>query len=240
MKKLFTVKKNTNYPIHEMWYEKRLVFKTLMCLIYLIIITLLSVCIYQLYQEKLEIIPWSEAKSVNDYSYINVSYMSEKFAVYEDEGKEIHFVIEEEDTGQWHTYLIAINTSDYDKFKSIIDYTYERTKEVPKPIKVYGYPVLINDELKDLAITNLPNFVPAENEVVINKDNFNQYLTNSYLDTTMAQKDELSLSLCLVIIILVIIIVMFILTIFDQDKRVYHKVEEVYYGKKKKTFSVHK
>ena len=133
MKKLFTVKKNTNYPIHEMWYEKRLVFKTLMCLIYLIIITLLSVCIYQLYQEKLEIIPWGEAKSVNDYSYINVSYMSEKFAVYEDEGKEIHFVIEEEDTGQWHTYLIAINTSDYDKFKSIIDYTYE---------KIYPYNIL--------------------------------------------------------------------------------------------------
>ena len=192
MKKLFTVKKNTNYPIHEMWYEKRLVFKTLMCLIYLIIITLLSVCIYQLYQEKLEIIPWSEAKSVNDYSYINVSYMSEKFAVYEDEGKEIHFVIEEEDTGQWHTYLIAINTSDYDKFKSIIDYTYERTKEVPNPIKVYGYPVLINDELKDLAIGIYcqGNTIYGKNVEIIGTYHYGLYLNGcsvgSWQDTNIS------------------------------------------------------
>ena len=240
MKKLFTVKKNTNYPVHEKKKKKRLVFKTFMCLIYLIIITLLSVCVYGLYQEKLEILPWSEAQSVEDYSYINVSRMSEKFAVYEDEGKEIHFVIEEEETGQWHTYLVAISTEDYDKFKNIIDYTYERTTEVPEPIKVYGYPVLIDDELKQLAITNIPNFVPAENEVVITNDNFNQYLTNSYLDTTIERQDNFSLSLCLVIIILVVIIVLLILTIFDQDKKVYKKVEEVYYGKKKKLFSVHK
>ena len=240
MKKLFTVKKNTNYPIHEMWYEKRLVFKTLMCLIYLIIITLLSVCIYQLYQEKLEIIPWSEAKSVNDYSYINVSYMSEKFAVYEDEGKEIHFVIEEEDTGQWHTYLVAIDEEDYSKYKDIIDYTYERTTEVPEPVKVYGYPVVIDDELKELAIQNIVNFVPAENEVVITAENFDTYLTNSYLDTTISQKEEFSVVLFLVIVILVIIILLFILTIFDRDKMIYRKVEDVYYDNKKKLFSVHK
>lgn len=240
MKKLLNIKKNINHPIHEKWYEKRLVFKTFICLVYLIVITILVVCIYQLYEKKEEIVPWEQAKTVDDYTYITISKMSEKFAYYEKANKEIHFVIEEEDTGQWHTYLIAIDADDYDKYKPIIDYTYERTTEVPKPIKVYGYPVVIDDSLKDLAIQNIANFVPAENEVVITKDNFNIYLTNSYLDTTISQKEEFSLPLFLVIIALIIVVIMFLLTIFDQDKKVYRKMETVYYGKKKKLFSVHK
>ena len=57
---------------------------------------------------------------------------------------------------------------------------------------------MIDDELKQLAIKNIKNFVPAENEVVITKDNFNTYLTNSYLDTTIPQRDEFSFILCIV------------------------------------------
>lgn len=238
MKKIFNRKKQ---PIdHQKWYEKRLIFKSFICLIYLIVITILVVCIYQLYQEKEEILPWSQAETVDDYSYITISRMSEKFAYYEQSNKEIHFVIEEEDTGLWHTYLIAIDADDYDKYKAIIDYTYERTAEVPEPITVYGYPVVIDDELKQLAIQNITNFVPAENEVVITNENFNTYLTNSYLDTTIPQRDEFSFILFIVIIILVIVCLMFILTILDRDKVVYRKVEDVYQRQKKKVFSIRK
>ena len=240
MTKIFNVKKNSNHPIHEKLYEKRLVFKTFICLIYLIVITILVVCIYQLYHEKEKVLPWSEAESVEDYTYITISKMSEKFAYYENSKKEIHFVIEEEDTGQWHTYLVAIDEDDYSKYKDIIDYTYERTTEVPEPVKVYGYPVVIDDELKQLAIQNITNFVPAENEVVITNDNFNTYLTNSYLDTTLPRQEKFSFALFLVIVILIIVVLMFILTILDQDKVVYRKVEDVYYGKRKKLFSVRK
>ena len=240
MKKLLNIKKNINHPVHEKWYEKRLVFKTFICLVYLIVITMLLICIYQLYEEKKEILPWDEAQTVEDYTYITISRMSEKFAYYEKSNKEIHFVIEEEDTGQWHTYLIAIDADDYDKYKDIIDYTYERTTETPEPITVYGYPVLIDEELKELAIQNITNFVPAENEVVITDENFNTYLTNSYLDTTIPKQENFSMVLCLVIIMLIIVVLMFILTIFDQDKKVYQKVEDVYYGKKKQLFSVRK
>ncbi len=240
MKKKFNIKKNPNHPVYEKWYEKRLIFKSFICLIYLIVITILVVCIYQLYEEKKVILPWSEAKTVEDYSYIKISKMSEKFAYYEQSNKEIHFVIEEEDTGQWHTYLIAIDADDYDKYKAIIDYTYERTTEVPVPITVYGYPVLIDDELKQLAISNIINFVPAENEVVITEDNFNTYLTNSYLDTTIPKKEEFSLVLCVVIIILVIVVLVFILTILDRDKAVYQKVERAYHKRRHQLFSVRK
>ncbi len=240
MTKIFNVKKNSNHPIHEKLYEKRLIFKTFICLIYLIVITILVVCIYQLYHEKEKILPWSSADSVEDYTYITISKMSEKFAYYENSKKEIHFVIEEEDTGQWHTYLVAIDEDDYSKYKDIIDYTYERTTEVPEPVKVYGYPVVIDDELKQLAIQNITNFVPAENEVVITNDNFNTYLTNSYLDTTLPRQEKFSFALFLVIVILIIVVLMFILTLLDQDKVVYRKVEDVYYGKRKKLFSVRK
>ena len=61
---------------------------------------------------------------------------------------QIHFVIEQENTGLWHTYLIAIDEKDYDKYKDIIDYTYERTDQVPNAVQVYGYPVIIDEELK--------------------------------------------------------------------------------------------
>ena len=65
----------------------------------------------------------------------------------------------------------SINENDYNKYKAIIDYTYERTKEIPQPIKVYGYPVIINDDLKTMALNNIGNFLPADNEIEITKEN---------------------------------------------------------------------
>lgn len=198
--------------------EKRLAIKMLLCLVYLIIITILFVCSYKLFQEKKNVVSWSEVESVEDYTYIEIYKMSEKFAYFKENNVGIHFVIEKEDTGQWHTYLIAIDENDYHKYKDIIDYTYERTKEVPKPIKVYGYPVITKEDLKNLAIKNIPNFVPAENEVQINLDNYETYLTNSYLDTTQSQKDKFSIILCISLFLLFIVIGLLIFTIFDKDK----------------------
>lgn len=198
--------------------EKRIFIKLFLCLIYLIAMTVLSVCAYKIFQEKEEIKPWEKITNADEYSYIEVSRMSEKFAYYSTSKKSIHFVIEKEDTGAWHTYLISINNSDYSKFKDIIDYTYERTTKEPAPIKVYGYPVVINAELKALAIKNLPNFMPTENEIVINEENFDTYLTNSYLDTTIARTDTFSVPLFIILLMIFVLLGLFIFTIFDKDK----------------------
>lgn len=224
------------------WYEQRLSLKIFICMVYLIVITILLVCAYRLYEKKEEILPWAEVSSVDDYSYIEVSKMSEKFAYYSAANKEVHFVIEQEDTGLWHTYLIAIDSNDYDKFKDIIDYTYERTTVVPKPVKVYGYPVIIDDDLKQLAIKNIVNFVPAENEVVVTNENFATYLTNSYLDTTLQKEDNFSALLLLVLIILVIVIVLLIFTIFNKDRIVDEAYTKFGQARKKKRhiFSIKK
>lgn len=198
--------------------EKRLAIKLGLSIVYLIVITILFVCSYKLFQAKYYAKPWGEVESVDEYSYIIVSRMSEKFAYYEKENIGIHFVIEKEDTGVWHTYLIAIDENEYDKYKEIIDYTYERTKEEPKPLKVYGYPEIIKTDLKNLAIKNIVNFVPSENEITITEDNFETYITNSYLDTTKEKQDYFSIILFITLILLFVMIALFIFTIFDKDK----------------------
>ncbi len=219
--------------------EKRLAIKMLVCLVYLVIITILFVCSYKLFQEKNDIIAWSEVENIEDYTYIEVYKMSEKFAYSSETNVGIHFVIEKEDTGQWHTYLIAIDESEYEKYKDIIDYTYERTTKVPSPIKVYGYPTITNNDLKNLAIKNLPNFVPAENEVKITNDNYETYLTNSYLDTTKDQRDKFSFVLCISLMLLFIVIGLLIFTIFDKDKLV-DNIDEKITEEIKKTKKVFK
>ena len=205
--------------------ESRLAIKLIMCLVYVIVITVLFVCSYQMYKDKEHIVSWAEVENVEDYTYITVSKMSEKFAYYKDKNVGIHFVIEKEDTGLWHTFLIAIDEAEYDKYKPIIDYTYERTKEEPEPIKVYGYPAITSEELKSLAIKNIVNFVPAENEVTITENNYDAYLTNSYLDTTKARKDKFSFGLFITFLLLVTVIALLIATIFDRD-RIVDKVDQ--------------
>ena len=72
--------------------EKRLAIKMIMCLVYLIGITILSVCSYRLYEQKKNIVSWSDVENVEDYTYMKISRMSEKFAYYESENVGIHFI----------------------------------------------------------------------------------------------------------------------------------------------------
>lgn len=198
--------------------ESRLAIKMIMCIVYLIVITILFVCSYRIYEEKQNIVSWSDVENVEDYTYMTIYRMSEKFAFDEETNIGIHFIIEKEDTGQWHTYLVAINEDNYDDYKPIIDFSYERTDVEPKPKKVYGYPVITTKELKDLAIKNIGNFVPAENEVKITEENYEAYLTNSYLDTTRSKEDHFSSILFLLLLCMFTVIVLLIATIFNKDK----------------------
>lgn len=222
------MKKRRKKKRRELSPEKRFAIKIILCSAYLIVITILSVCSYKIYTEKQAVKSWSEVSSPEEYAYIKVSKMSEKFAYYSTSKKSIHFVIEQEETGAWYTYLIAIKDSDYSKFEDIIDYTYERTDKVPKPVKVYGYPVVINDELKQLAIKNIVNFLPVENEIVITEENFNEYLTNSYLDTTIEREEDFSSVLFVSLLMLFIMIILFFITIFDKEKiKINHDFDDI-------------
>ena len=197
--------------------DKRLGIRLLLSVIYLMIITILFVCGYKIYKEENDPIKYQEATSTDDYSYIEVSKMSDKFAYSEKNNIGIHFVVEREETGIWHTYLIAINEKNIKKYQELIDYAKGKTSTIPKPIKVYGYPVNINNEIKEMAIKNINNFLPSTNEVKINNENYENYLTNSYLDTTKKKEEIISPMLILISSLLIIVLLLFILVIIDKN-----------------------
>ncbi len=198
--------------------SKRLTIKLMLCSIYLIIITILLVGSYRMFSKNKIIKKWDEVSSTEEYSYMEISRMSEKFAYYENENIGLHFVIEEEDTKQWHTYVIAIDESNYNDYKALIDYSYNRTDKKPDKVVVYGYPSIMNDELKQIILKNISNFLPNQNELNITKDNLENYLTNSYLDTTIAHNEGFDFILFITLLLLFIMIALLIFTIFDRDK----------------------
>ena len=86
-----------------------------------------------------------------------------------------------------------------------------------------------------MAIKNINNFVPSTNEVKITEDNYEAYLTNSYLDTTKEQKEYFSVILFTTLLLLFIMIALLIFTIFDRDKIVDNIEEKVESLKNKET-----
>lgn len=204
--------------------ERKIAVKLLLSIVFLTVITILGICSFRIFQAEEMSVSWLNVKKSDQYAYMYISKMSEKFAYDETTNKSYHFVMEVEDTGIWHTYIIAINQNEYNKYKDVIDYTYERI-ETQQKVKVYGYPVLINEDLKSIALKNIKNFVPADNEIEITDKNFEKYLTNSYLDTTIPKNDDFNYILFALVMILVIIIALFIYVIFCKDKKIV-KVEK--------------
>ena len=201
---------------------KRIILKLILVIIYSCIIGILVYSSFQLFSEDRKIVAWKDVEKTDQYTYLEFDQMSEAFAKIGD--KQIHFVREKEKTGAWHTYLIAIKISDYDKYKANIDYTYKRTEIIPESIKVYGYPVEIPTKVKELAIKNIDKFVPIENEVKIDNNNFEEYLTNTYLDTTIEKQEQLNYYVIVLLLVSLVIFAILIYTIFECDKNKTKKI----------------
>jgi hypothetical protein len=73
---------------------------------------------------------------------------------------------------------------------------------------------------------NIPNFVPAENEVTITEENYETYLTNSYLDTTKEKKEEFSITMCFSFLLAFVVFALLVLTILDKNKIMEKEGEE--------------
>lgn len=197
--------------------NRRLGIRLLVAVIYLMITTILFVFGYKSYKDNNTAKKFQKAKSTEEYSYIEVSKMSEKFAYSEKSNVGIHFVVEKEDTGIWHTYLVAINENDIDNYRDLIAYAKGELKTIPSSIKMYGYPVKINDEIKQMAINNIDSFLPASNEVKITNENYEKYLTNCYLDATIHYQEKISALLIFIGALLIVLICSLILIMLDKD-----------------------
>ncbi len=196
----------------------RFLIKMSMCLIYFVVAFILAYCAFRLYTEEVKPIKWENASNTKDYTYIDIDKMSEKFASI-DNKKDIHFIIDEEEkTGLWHIYLLAIDKKDYKKYKKTIDYSYNRIDKKPKRVRVYGYPAATSKQLKELTIKNYKNFVSFENEVELTLENFDIYLTNTYLDSTREKQKNFNWIVVILMILDLILLVLIIVTILDKDK----------------------
>ena len=196
----------------------RFLIKMSMCLIYLVVACILSYCAFRLYTEEVKPVKWENASNTKDYTYIDIDKMSEKFASI-DKKKDIHFIIDEEkNSGLWHIYLLAIDKKEYKKYKKIIDYSYNRTDKKPKSVRVYGYPTATSKELKELTIKNYKNFVSFENEVELTLENFDIYLTNTYLDSTKEKQKNFNWIVVILMVLDLILLVLIVVTILDKDK----------------------
>ncbi len=198
--------------------KKNIIIKLFTSLIYIAIIGVLAVCCYYFYEQKQVILPWSQAEKIEDYTYLDIAKMSEKFAYYEETNVGLHFVIAEKEFTDY-VYVIAINENQYENYKAIIDYTYERVEKEPDKIRVYGYPVKLDEDIKNTALKNIENFVPASKKVEQEEINYEIYLPERYLDTTEEQKEKFSIPLCVSFLLFVIVFVLLLLTIFDRNDK---------------------
>ena len=146
--------------------DRKVSIKLLLSILYLIIIFILFVSAFSIYKDEHKVINFNNVKTTEDYSYIKIDKLSSKFAYYSDEKIGMYFAKAKENTGTWHAYIVAISDKDIDKYKFLMK------KDNVKEKKLYGYPILINDELKTIALNHINDFLPVENEVKITKDNF--------------------------------------------------------------------
>ena len=197
--------------------KKRIFVKTILCLIYSVIMAILFICSFRLYQEKEEIRPITEIDNIEEYTYITIDKMSEKFAFSEETNLGFHFVKENE-----NYYVIAINENEISTYQSIIDYTYEKTTKEPDTIRAFGYLVQMKDYNKQLAIDNMNQFVKEE----IKEEDYEKVFSNFYLDTTREKQEEFNIILFGSVFLLFLVVVLLILTIIDKDKIVDTIVEE--------------
>ncbi len=225
-------KKKKNKPF-------RFLIKMTLCLIYLVVAFILLYCAFSLYRDDKKPVEWENATNIHDYTYVDIDKMSEKFASVGNK-KDIHFIIDEEEkTGAWHVYLLAISKDDYKKYKKIIDYSYGRVQEVPDSVRVYGYPAIIGRNLKELTIKNYKNFVSFENQVELTLENFNEYLTNTYLDSTKKEEENFNWIVVILMVLVLVLLVLIMVTILDKDRLVDEvdrlvEIEEKKIRKKKK------
>lgn len=183
--------------------KKRIIIKTILCLIYIAIMGILFICSFRLYQEKEEIRSIKEIESIEEYTYITIDKMSETFALKEETNLGFHFVLDKD-----NLYVIAINENEISTYQPIIDYTYEKTTKKPDSIKVFGYLAEMKDHTKLLALNNVDNFI--ENKEITLSDN--------YLDTTKEKHEEFNIILFGSVFLLFLVVVLLILTIIDKDK----------------------
>ena len=191
--------------------------KLFLSLIYLIVMAILFVAAYKIYRDDRREISWDKVTSTKDYTSLEISKMSEAFAKIDN--KQVHFVIVLDKDDVYRSYLIAIDKKTYKNYKNIINYSYGKIDKVDK-IKVLGYPRVISKELKKLTLDNYKKFLPNDNSIELTDKNFNKYITNTYLDTTVKKGSNTNYIVIVLLVLIVILFILLLATLFDKVAKI--------------------
>lgn len=184
--------------------KKNIFYKLILSTIFLLVMIVLFTSSYFIYTTNRKI-PYYTKDSQN-YSYLEIEEMSESFARIGK--KELHFVRDKK-----NIYVIAINKKDQKKYQEMIDYTYEKSKE-KKKLKIFGYPIEKNTQIKNLEIKYINKFLSYEEKIEINENNYQTYLANTYLDTTINSFYKFNYIVFILLLLLAIVTYLFIKVIF--------------------------
>lgn len=184
--------------------KKTIFYKFIFSIVLLIIIFLLFISSYFIYKKGREV-TYYNSKS-RDYSYLEIEEMSDGFADIGD--RELHFV-----RNKKNIYVVAISKKKIKEYQNIINYTYGETKE-KKVIKIYGYPINKNDKIKKLEMKYINKFLPYDERVDINSQNYNRYLFNTYLDTAINPLYQFNYIVFILLLLFALMLFIFIKVIF--------------------------
>ncbi len=186
--------------------KKTVIFK-LVIMAFILVMLILFYASFYIYSNNRKINYFSNKK---DYSYIVINKMSDSFATISN--KQLHFVKDKNN----ELYVIAIYKKDISKYQSIIDYTYGK-KDTSKNKKVYVYPIKNSDAIKNVSIKYINKFLPFDERIDLDLDNYDKYLSKYYLDTTY--KTYYKFNYIVFILFLLVIIIIFIIISYILKKK---------------------
>lgn len=161
-----------------------------------------------------------DVRNEKEYSYIDVSLMTDYFATYgNDEGKSkfIYFVWDEK-----YMYVTNLTKDNLEKLKDIMAYSYKEIDNKPKQVRIYGYSKEIENDLKRIIIKSYNEMYEEE---FLNNENIDNYLGIYYLDTSYTPDDDFLLFSVLASFLLISGVVL-IVKYFKNKKRMNKFLEE--------------
>lgn len=126
-----------------------------------------------------------------EYSMLKPSFLSEEYAANFDESIYYCFALDQE----YNSFIVAINASDMEQYRELIDYTYSESMTVaPAAVTLRGVPREIDTDLKEMTVESFNAFMGGD---AVTMDTFKFMLGERYLDTTQGPAvDHTLLAIC--------------------------------------------
>ena len=118
------------------------------------------------------------------YSYLDIQYLSYPIASYV--SNEDHQICLAEDM-EGYPYIVCLDETQLESYQELLDYTYGDSGEDPGLLRLYGYPQVIQEELKDYIVEYGNQFWDSS---FLTRENVSEYFGSYFLDTTQTEAEQ--------------------------------------------------